>query len=266
MLFTVVGQGRAQEVHLDVLVVRDGTNASPLETGGFDFERFEIAAFPPVRIFENDLENPGKGADLLIGELGFISLSADSANLMLPPAYTHLPGGAAVRFDFNAFGLGGGVANLWYWDGVDDDGDNDFADDVDFQPAIGVSLTAEALGGALSATVDGSPFGVPGFVFGTTATDDAKTTVNETGYLHVDLDVLLDDSDTDPLTSIPLGVYAYSVTFGFNPQTDPIIVVLNGGLGLDGEPAVEAAVAFVPEPGTLVLLAAGGLLLSRRRG
>jgi len=264
-LLTVSGIAMAGEhVHFDVLLAQSATDPSHLATGAFNFEDFEVAALPPVRVYEYDLEAPGVGADLLTGELGFVSLSADSAAL-LPPAYTHLPGGVAVRVDFNSFGLGGGVSNLWYWDGIDDDADHDFTDDIDFQPAEGVSLALEALGGALTASVDGSAFGVPGFHVGTTAFDDAETAGNETGFLHLDLDVILDDLDADPLTLVPSGVYAYSVSFGFNPQTDPIYIVLNGGLGEEGEPAVEAVVAYIPEPGTLLLLAFDGVLLMRRR-
>lgn len=267
MLLLSASVAAASEVHLDVLAVRDLGNPDRIETGAFDFDGFTLESLPPVRVYENDLEEPFSGAGLLIGEAGFVALSATAAEALLAgTGYTHLPGGVDLRFDFNAFSLGGGpAANLWYWDGLDDDGDGDFAEDIDFQPAAGATLTFERSGGVFSASVDGGPGAVSGFVIAQTLLDNPPTDdEDETGFLHLDLDGILDDGDGNPLTLPPLGVYVLSLTLAYNPQSDPIFWVFNGGLGEAGEPAVEAAVAFVPEPATGLILALLAAACARR--
>lgn len=258
----------ADEGHLDVMPVSVIGQPTRLDTGAFDFDGFAVAGLPPLRKFESDLEEPLPGADLLAGESGFSAISATAAQTELAgTGFSHLPGGVNLRFDFRAFDIGGvGLANLWYWDGVDDNGNGDFSDDIDFAPASGVTLSLERDAGLFSASVNGSTSDVNGFVIGTTLIDDLLTPEDETGFLHLDLDALLDDADNDAGTPLPLGVYVISLSVSHDggAAADPIFWVYNGGLGEDGEAAVEAAFDFVPEPGSLALLLVGAALLRRR--
>ncbi len=267
-LLALPGAGGVRAQHVDVMPVSVVGDPNLIETGAFDFDGFSVTALPPQRVYENDLEEPIPGADLLAGEAGVTALSATAAaSLLAGTGYTNLPGGVDLRFDFNAFSLGGRpAANLWYWDGVDDNGDGDYADDISFAPAAGTTLTFETSGGAFSASVDGGALPVPGFVIDTTLLDNPGTMDDETGFLHVDMDALLDDGDSDPATGLALGVYALALTLSYNPQSEPIFWVFNGGLGEEGELAVEAAVAFVPEPSAaMVLIGSAALLAWRRR-
>lgn len=256
--------------HVDVMPVRVAGEPARIETGAFDFGAFQVVGLPPLRVFEGDLDEPVPGVGLLAGESGFTSLSATAAAALLKgTGYTHLPGGVAVRFDFNAFSLGGQpAANLWYWDGIDVNGNGDYSDDIQFAPAAGVQLSFERSAGLFRATVDGGPAAVAGFVIGTTLLDNPGSADDETGFLHVDLDVLLEDGDGGPFTALPLGVYALSLTLRDDggATSEPIFWVYNGGLGEDGEPAVEAAVAYVPEPASATLLVLSSATLLRRRG
>src|SRR5262249_8395917 len=160
---------------------------------------------------------------------------------------------------------GAGPANLWYWDGIDANGNGNYFDDIHFAPAAGVTLSIEANGGVQSAHLNGSNNNVAGFSVGVTATDDPSTpTVDETGFLHHDLDALLEPTVAGG--PIPLGIYVLGYQFSYpGAQSVELYRVYNGGLGAAGEPAVAAAREYVPEPGSLVLLAAGGLLVASRR-
>lgn len=248
----------AEEGHLDVMPVAVIGDPSRIETGAFDFDGFAVDSLPPVRVYENDLDDLGIG--LLVGEAGFTSPSAFVAATQLGGSgYTNLAGGVDVRFDFRSFSVQGGPAvNLWYWDGVDDDNDLDFSDDVDFQPA-GATLTFEKLGGAFSVSVDGSSAGVAGFVVDTTIFDDPGTSEDETGFMHLDLDALLDGD---------AGIYAILLDVTAGADAAPIFWLFNAGLGEEGEAAVEAAADVVPEPATGAALAIAVLALLRgvRRG
>lgn len=251
--------------HVDVMAVSVVGDPAALETGAFDFGAFSVAELPPTRVYENDLEEPFAGADLLTGEAGFTSPSAALAasSGLLGLGFGALAGGVDLRFDFHSFSLGSGPGgNLFYWDGVDDDNDGDFADDIDLQPASGATLTFEKLGGLFSATVDGAASDVPGFVIDTTAVDDLGTSEDESGFLHLDLDAILDDGDSDTLTPLPLGVYVVQLTLNDGRESAPFFWVFNGGLGEEGEAAVEAVVGAVPEPSGLMLLAASWLAAS----
>lgn len=271
-VFALCGAPCALAQHLDVMPVSVIGDPSRIETGAFDFGTFSVAGLPPQRAYENDLVEPAPGADLLVGEAGFSAPGATAAAALLGgTGYANLPGGVNLRFDFRSFNACGSTqaANLWYWGGLDDDHDGDYSDDLDFHPASGAALTFERSAGLLSATVDGGPLAVPGFVIGTTATDDAGTADDETGFLHVDLDALLDDTDSDPGTAVPTGIYAVSLTLSHSGSTaEPIFWVFNAGLGEDGEGAAEAALACIPEPSSLAcvaMLASLGVFRRNRR-
>lgn len=256
--------------HLDLMPLAVVGDPSRIETGSFDFDGFAIGQIPPQRIYENDLDEPIAGADLLAGEAGFTSPSATTAAALLSgTGYTHLAGGIDVRFDFRTFNIGGGAthANLWYWDGADSDNDGDYSNNVNFAPASGVTLTFDRGAGLFTSSVDGGASAVPGFVVGTTAIDDPMTADDETGFFHDDLDALLDDADSDSGTLVPHGLYVVSLDVsagGIGSQ--PIYWIFNAGLGEEGELAADAARDVVPEPASLALcLIAGAAFASRRR-
>ncbi len=253
--------------HMDALLTRDPANSSTIPTGTFDFDGFSVAEFPQVSKFGSDLEEPIPNADLLVGETGFTALGATAAtSLLAGSGLTNLPGGVGVRFDLLTFNLyGGPSANLLYWNGADTNGNGDPADDIDFQPATGVSLSLER-GGVFSAAVTGANTNVPGFEIDLTAIDDPGTTDDETGFLHQDLDAVFDDGDGDAGTPLPLGIYVLAMNVSYPGATsDTLYWIYNAGLGVDGEPAHDAAIDYVPEPGSLGLLALGFFGLLRRR-
>ncbi|MFN0136968.1 MAG: PEP-CTERM sorting domain-containing protein [Phycisphaerae bacterium] len=258
----------AEEGHVDVMPVAVIGDPSRIETGSFDFDGFAVAELPSVRVYENDLEDL-PGADLYVGEAGVTAPSATAAASQLSgTGFTHLPGGVDVRFNFRTFNVGGGTvrANLWYWNGADANGNNDFCDDVSFAPASGVSLTFDRNAGLFSASADGADQNVPGFVVDTTLFDDLNTPDDETGFMHLDLDAILDDGDLDELTPVPAGIYAISLdVFAGDAAADPIFWLFNAGLGESGEPAAECAAKVVPEPTSLALLVLGAAALLRRR-
>lgn len=258
----------AEEGHVDVMPVAVIGDPSRIETGSFDFDGFAVAELPSVRVYENDLEDL-PGADLYVGEAGFTAPSASvAASQLNGTGYTNLPGGVDVRFNFRTFNVGGGNvrANLWYWNGIDANGNQDFCDDVSFAPASGVSLTFDRNAGLFSASVNGSDQNVSGFVVDTTLFDDLNTPDDETGFMHLDLDAILDDGDLDELTPIPAGIYAISLeVLAGDIGADPIFWLFNAGLGEEGEPAAECAAEVVPEPSSLALLALGAAAMLRRR-
>jgi hypothetical protein len=256
----------AQE-HLDALLTRDPGNPTAIPTGSFDFDGFAVVELPPATVYGNDLEEPAPGLDLLVGETGFTALGATAAaSLLGGTGLTNLPGGESVRFDLHTFNLyGGPMANLFYWDGLDTNGNGDPADDIDFQPATGVTLALERAG-LFSAAVDGSNANVPGFEIAVTALDDPGSGDDETGFLHEDLDAILDDGDSDPGTGLPLGIYVLAMNVSYDAaSSDQLFWVYNAGLGKAGEPAHDAALEYVPEPAGALLLTLGGLLVIRRR-
>lgn len=255
----------AQE-HFDALLTRDTANPGFMPTGEFDFDGFALQTLPQVEIYGNDLEEPVPGADLYVGEAGFFAPAASFAPTILGgTGLTQLPGGVDVRFDFRAFNLygGGTFSNLWYWDGVDDDGDSDFANNIDFAPAFGVTLSLERAG-VFSASVDGANVDVNGFVIDTTALDNPGTADDETGFMHNDLDALLDDADNDPLTAIPTGVYVLGTVISDDAANSALLYWVFA-VGAD-EAAHAAAIDYVPEPTSALALLAGVALLAPRRG
>lgn len=258
----------AEEGHVDVMPVAVIGDPSRIETGSFDFDGFSVAGYPGVRVYENDLEAL-PGADLYVGEAGFSAPSAAvAASQLNGTGYTNLPGGVDVRFNFRTFNIGGGNlrANLWYWNGLDSNGDQDVCNDLQFAPASGTTITFDRNAGLFTASVDGSDQNVPGFVVDTTLFDDLNTPDDETGFMHLDLDAILDDGDLDELTPVPAGIYALSLdVYAGDAAADPIFWLFNAGLGEEGEAAADCAADVVPEPASLALLSLGAAALMRRR-
>lgn len=259
LLTTFVSLVRAQE-HLDALALFDPAHPSTIPTGSFDFDGFAVVDLPPKRVYGNDLEDPFAGAGFLSGEAGFTGLAAEAAQTQLNgTGYTHLPASVTLRFDYTSFSLNGGgsQANLWYWDGLDQNGNGDPADDIAFAPAIGSTFSLEKFGGAFSASVTGTAAAAAGFAIDTTAVDNPGTAQDETGFFHLDLDALLSGN---------AGIYVIGMHISYPGATsEELFWVYNAGLGEAGEAAHDAAIAYVPEPATGVGAALAMLLLARRR-
>ncbi len=265
-----VGSAVAQE-HFDAMPVLDPATPGFMPTGSFDFDGFSVEQLPQQTVYGNDLEDAGPGTGVFVGETGFTALSATAAATQLAgTGFSNLAGGLDLRFDFRSFTLPGSSAqaNLFYWDGADTNGNMDPSDDIAFAPATGAILTLEKDGGLTSAAVSGVDLATPGFVIGATAFDNPGTPgVDETGFLHLDLDALLDDGDGDGLTSAAAGIYVMSMRLSVpGAASAPIFWVYNVGLGEEGEAAHDAAIDFVPEPAAgLMLLTLGAFVLRMRR-
>jgi hypothetical protein len=224
-VWTASGQN---EDEIDVLICRSAADPSLLVTGEEDERSGELTV--PRRVFTESVE-PLAGLDDLRGDEGFFAVTDPNA---LPPGYTPLPGLTDVRFDFKAFTIAGVTANLWRWDPGRDP-------DVVFHPAAdGVVLKFQKAPSAFfTATVDGSPHDVPGFVIDTTS---------PAGLLHQHLTIVLDDADSDLATPVPTGVYLVSLTLGLSPgpaTSEPMFEVIDGNLGVGGAALVQQAVDFV---------------------
>ncbi len=182
----------------------------------------------------------------------------------LPAGYSALPGNADLNFDIAADTIGGVTANFWYWDGVDDNGNDDYYDDVDWTPVPGGYTFEFDLLDVLEAVADGSDSTVPGFSISATDAD---------GYLHKHLNMYIDDGDGDTGTTVQDGFYLVGIDLYMD---DPGVLrsetlYFLPGVG-DHTPAQhrDGAVAWVndqlvPEPATMSLLAIGGVALLKRR-
>lgn len=133
----------AHAQHFDVLVARDAGGKLATGSADFDAASFTIG----LRLWTRDLVS-GFSSDP-----GFNAVSQGN----VPAGYLALPGNAPLGFDIVRFPIFDSTpANLWHWDGVDDDGDLDWSDNVRFAPvADGTSLGMTifgAGGGAAAAT------------------------------------------------------------------------------------------------------------------
>ena len=151
------GHGLAQQ-HVDVLPYND---AGAIKTGKFDFDINDFVL--DVRLFAEDMtfvEPTFHGT----GAPGFTT----GGGLILLP-------NQGLGFDVSAITVAGGVHNLLYWDGVDDDDDGDYLEDVDFgtpNPGEDMRLFKPLNNTAI---LDGSSADVPGFEIDIT---------NGAGHIH----------------------------------------------------------------------------------
>jgi hypothetical protein len=125
-----------QAQHFDVLAVQDADGK--ILTGAADFDNDVLTL--PYRLFDRDIGDlaPGFGTDP-----GFNSVSQED----LPPGVFALPGGTPLAFDIVRFPIFDSTpANLWYWDGIDDDADDNYLEDVVFAPASGTTLSMTIFG------------------------------------------------------------------------------------------------------------------------
>ncbi len=255
-LVVVAGTSSALAAHEDILVALDAngqivTGTAELEDGTYTIGKRTFGFHPPGPL--NGLyatTDPGYNA-------------VNEANL--PTGYSALPGSADLLFDIATDTIGGATANFWYWDGADDDGDDDYFDDVDWTPVpAGYTFEFDLLN-VLEAIADGSSSAVTGFAISATDAD---------GYLHKHLNMYIDDGDGNSGTTVQDGFYLVGIDLYMNEpgvlRSETLYFV--PGVG-DHTPAQhrDGAVAWVngnlviPEPASLALLAMGGLALLRRR-
>ncbi len=191
----------ARAVHSDILVVQD--SQGKLVTGIADIDHSDLSA--PSRLFHRELDSTFFGSDP-----GFNAVSP----VNVPDGYLALSADTPLAFDFAALSLHlQSVSNLWYWDGIDDNGNGNLEDDVDFLPAVATTFTAKLT--PFSALVDGAAADVPGFNIQTTS---------DTGAMHRHLNFQLAGGPA----GTPLeGLYLVSMRMRMNglARSDPLYIV-----------------------------------------
>jgi hypothetical protein len=241
--------------HEDILVALDSngqlvTGTAELDSGTYAIGKRAFGFHPP-------------------GPLGGLYATTDPGynavqQSELPAGYTALPGDAELKFDIAADTIGGVTANFWYWDGVDDNGNNNYYDDVDWTPVPpGYTYEFDLLD-ALEAIADGSGSAVPGFPIWST---------DSVGYLHKHLNMYMDDGDGNAATSVQDGFYLVGIDLYVDEpsvlRSETLYFLPSVGHHTPAQHR-DGAVAWVnnnlvPEPASLSLLAIGALACLRRR-
>lgn len=245
----------APAAHEDILVARDATGRLVTGTAELDEGTYAIGK----QTFGFHPSGPLNGL-YATTDPGYNAVQQSE----LPAGYSALPGNANLKFDIAADTIGSVTSNFWYWDGVDDNGNGDYYDDVDWTPVpAGYKFEFDLLD-VLEAIADGSGSAVPGFTISATDAD---------GYLHKHLNMYIDDGDGDTGTTVQDGFYLVGIDLYMDEpgvlRSETLYFV--PGVG-DHTPAQhrDGAVAWVnnqlvPEPASLSLLAMGGVALLRRR-
>jgi hypothetical protein len=209
--------------HSDILLAVDKDNR--VSTGGVDLY-YEQMIGPTTNtaagLVYHEYSNPG------INRM-----------LSLPPGFTTLPGTRDVSFSLVRFGTmpSPGGANLWFWDGKDDDGNGNWLNDADFLPVTDgtsfavVGSTSDPFGGSPrpEATVTGTDADVPGFMLGRTSL---------TGNIHVHPTFHIRRAQPNPPAA---GFYATALSFSIpgRESSRPVVLVFSIG-ATPSAPAVQA--------------------------
>jgi hypothetical protein len=187
---------------------------------------------------------------------GFITIPSS----ILPSGYEPLPSNQEIRLAVQPFSADGvRIANLWHWDGHDDDGDVQLLEDVAFEPATNGTafhlFRSLALGSAImSEPALGVAQAIPGFAIGETSAS---------GGLHVHPGYGVFGSLTAPPNS---GIYAVAASLQMDGaiESSPLYFLFDAGnLGTAARTAARSslqAAVQAPEPGSLIL--AVGCVLS----
>ncbi|MGV6814011.1 MAG: hypothetical protein ACWA5W_03260 [Phycisphaerales bacterium] len=220
--------------HADMLLIRD--DSGNLLTGLYDFDSNSIVS-TNTRVFEGEFDQFGT-----TDEPGFNALSATN----IPAGYQALPSSSEVSFNANAFAIDDQVSNLYYWDGNGD---------VDFVQSTNILTISKAPSTIFNAVLDGGSSDVAGFGIDTTSSD---------GFLHKHLDAGLTD-----ISESAHGFYLWSYNLTIDGSTSDSVFFVHD-FGVENEVLHEAAIDWVganlvPSPGSLSMLAIGGLVGMRRR-
>ena len=223
---------RAQDIDIDVLPYASG---GKIVTGGIDHATGNIITESQT-VFDGGMDN--NGVSVTTDEPGYdnnVSNQSDTTHHLTPNGNLHF---SILPNSFSNSRVG-------YWDG------NGAVSWSDVASGFSVTVTSQA-NPSNTVTYDGSA---------STATDgfDIKSMLDAQGRLHEHMDTFF------PLNA-PTGLYllTYRLSSSSLNSADPISIVLNYGAS---DAASDAAVAAVPEPGSVTLAGFGamGLLLRSRR-
>jgi hypothetical protein len=220
--------------HADLLLIMDLDGN--LLTGQYDFDDGDVLN-TNTRVFEGEFDDFG-----VTDEPGINAVSSGN----VPIGFAALDGNNDVTFSANAFGIGAGVSNLWYWDGTGA---------VDFGVSSNTLTVSKAPSNIFSATIDGSANDVAGFAIDTTSAD---------GFLHKHIDFALSDTGASAA-----GFYLWAMDFTVGNSTSESVYFVHG-FGLEDEIAHEAAIDWVssnlvPAPSGVLALIGLPMLAARRR-
>lgn len=222
---TQIATARGQNEN-DILIALVADEPQLLRTGSINTATGSITA--PTRIYVETLTTL-PGLDQAVGDEGFFAVSDGND---LPPGLVPLAATADVRFDFRALTIEGETANLWFWDTNASPGALDLRPVSDSRT---VSLRKSPVA-FFTATVDGGPNDVPGFVIDRTGGG---------GQLHKHLSILLQDAD--PNVALPPGLYVVGYTLSYGPQSELVLEILNADLGAAGQPFIDQLFAYLTD-------------------
>ena len=215
--------------HADVLVQQVG---GQLVTGSADFDtnRWTLGR----RVYSGEFDG-----DFTVNSPGFNALAAGSSSL--PAGSEALPSGAPLAWDFLSMRLEPQRTNLFFWDGLESDGQPGItAGDVAFGPLPGPNYALSLFDqSGTKFTVDGEDQVVAGGVLDNTAAD---------GSLHRHRFYLLESGDGSGATQPVDGIYLFAMRLrmaGLEPAK-PIFMVF-GTPGASVAALDNAAVPWVEQ-------------------
>ncbi|MFI4861409.1 MAG: PEP-CTERM sorting domain-containing protein [Phycisphaerales bacterium JB063] len=200
--------------HVDVLPYNDNGQVA---LGHYDFDLNQVVT--GTQLFVRDLE---------VVQSSFFGTT--SPGFTTAAGYTLLPS-ASLDIHAQTMSIPGGTFNLLYWDGIDQDGDGDYADDVAFgAPAAGDELFVRR-SSALNFALAGESTAPAGFALD-------LTSVN--GTLHKHISFQARNGDGTPAQD---GLYLASFTLTMDglDDSDPFYMLFNAAYLRDEGGAIVTA-------------------------